>query len=105
NASQKVVLTTLGGSVATPPAGITADVVVVNSFDELSALGRARISGKIVLFNARFDKQMARQGYGLEAYQQAAVYRGNGPSAAARLGAVAALVRSVGGADFRLPHT
>lgn len=105
NTAQKVVLTALGGSVATPAEGLTADVVVVNNFDELSALGGARIAGKIVLFNARFDKQMATQGYGLEAYQQAAIYRGNGPSAAARSGAAAALVRSVGGADFRLPHT
>jgi carboxypeptidase Q len=103
--TQKVVLTALGGSVATPPGGMTADVVVVNSFDELNALGRARVEGKIVLYNERFDDRMAKQGYGEEAYRQAQVYRGAGPSAAARLGAVAALIRSVGGAQYRLPHT
>ena len=102
---QKVVLTALGGSVATPPAGLTAEVVVVNDFDELQRLGRANVQGRIVLFNRRFDDQMAKQGYGGDAYGQAVVYRGGGPSAAARLGAVAALVRSVGGASFRLPHT
>jgi carboxypeptidase Q len=102
---QKVVLTALGGSVATPPAGLTAEVVVVNDFDELQALGRAHVQGRIVLFNHRFDDQMAKQGYGGDAYGQAVVYRGGGPVAAARLGAVAALVRSVGGASFRLPHT
>jgi Zn-dependent M28 family amino/carboxypeptidase len=77
----------------------------VNNFDELTALGRSKVAGKIVLFNARFDRQMAAQGFGGEAYGQAVVYRGVGASAAARLGAVAALNRSAGGAEFRLPHT
>ncbi|HEX8178763.1 MAG TPA: M20/M25/M40 family metallo-hydrolase [Pyrinomonadaceae bacterium] len=102
---QKVVLTALGGSVATPPQGLTAEVVVVNNFDELQNLGRARVAGRIVLFNYRFDDQMAKQGFGGDAYGQAVAYRGAGPSAAARLGAAAALIRSVGGASFRLPHT
>lgn len=103
--TQKVVLTALGGSVATPAEGITADVVVVNNFDELNALGRDRVAGKIVLYDEKFDDRMAKQGYGGEAYRQAVGYRGQGPSAAARLGAVASLIRSVGGAQYRLPHT
>lgn len=103
--TQKIVLTALGGSVATPAAGLTAEVVVVNNFDELKALGRDKVAGKIVLFNARFDRLMAAQGHGGEAYGQAVLYRGLGASAAARLGAVAALNRSAGGAEFRLPHT
>ncbi|HZI58444.1 MAG TPA: PA domain-containing protein, partial [Verrucomicrobiae bacterium] len=103
--TQKVVLTALGGSVATPAAGLTAEVVVVNNFDELNALGASKVSGKIVLFNAKFDKQLAATGHGGQAYGQAVIYRGIGASAAAKLGAVAALVRSVGGADYRLPHT
>lgn len=105
NTTQKVVLTALGGSVATPAEGITAEVVVVDNFDELTALGRQKVQGKIVLFNHKFDEQMAQQGYGAAAYGQAVVYRGAGPSAAARLGAVACLVRSVGGLSYRLPHT
>ncbi len=105
NTTQKVVLTALGGSVATPPQGITADVVVVNSFDELNALGRDKVQGKIVLYNAKFDKQLAAAGFALDAYGQAVVYRSRGASSAARLGAVASLIRSVGGADYRLPHT
>src|SRR5215213_4359140 len=88
--TQKIVLTALGGSVATPAAGLTAEVVVVNSFAELQALGRERVAGKIVLFNVKFDRQMAAQGFGGEAYGQAVAYRGGGPSAASRLGAVAA---------------
>lgn len=103
--TQKIVLTALGGSVATPAEGVTADVVVVNNYDELRALGRERVAGKIVLYNARFDKQMAAQGFAFDAYREAVVYRGTGASEAARLGAVAALIRSVGGADYRLPHT
>lgn len=105
NTTQKIVLTALGGSMATQPQGVTADVVVVENFDQLRALGRERVAGKIVLFNARFDKQMAVQGFAFDAYVQAVAYRGVGASEAARLGATASIIRSVGGADFRLPHT
>jgi hypothetical protein len=103
--SQKIVLTALGGSVATPPTGLNAAVVVVNNFDELNALGRSKVQDKIVLFNNKFDRQMAAQGFGGNAYGQAVAYRGRGPSAAARLGAVAVLVRSAGGSQNRLAHT
>jgi len=102
---QKIVLTALGGSVATPADGLTAEVVVVDDFEQLSRLGRNGVAGKIVLFNAKFDKQMASQGQGLEAYERTVIYRGTGPTRAARLGAAACLVRSVGSADYRLPHT
>jgi len=103
--SQKIVLTALGGSASTPADGITADVVVVNNFDELKALGHDKVAGKIVLFNELFDKQKAAAGMAFAAYGEAVRYRGAGPKAAADLGAAAALVRSVGSADFRLPHT
>ena len=103
--SQKIVLTALGGNTPTPPDGITAEVVVVNSFDELKALGREKVAGKIVLFNVVFDKQKAANGMAGEAYGEAVAYRGGGAKAAAELGAVASLVRSVGNADYRLPHT
>ena len=75
----------LGGSVATPPDGITAQVVSVDTFDALNALGREKIAGKIVLFNVPYE------GYG-----KTVTYRATGPSRAARLGAVAMLLRSVG---------
>ncbi len=103
--TQKIVLTALGGSVATPAEGLTADVVVVRNFEELKSLGRDKVAGKIVLFNYPFDKQMAAEGYGGDAYGEAVVYRNDGPSEAAKLGAAVALLRSVGGADYRLPHT
>jgi Zn-dependent M28 family amino/carboxypeptidase len=103
--TQKIVLTALGGSVATVSSGLTAEVLVVNSFDELKALPAGAAKGKILLFNEHFDKRLAAQGNGLAAYSEAVLYRGAGPSVAASVGAAAVLVRSVGGADFRLPHT
>ncbi|MBA3960814.1 MAG: M28 family peptidase, partial [Chthoniobacterales bacterium] len=102
---QKIVLTALGGSVATPPEGLTAEVVVVRDYDELNSLGKEKVQGKVVVFNHPFDRKMAATGHGGSAYGEAVAYRGSGASAAARLGAVAALVRSVGGAANRLPHT
>jgi Zn-dependent M28 family amino/carboxypeptidase len=105
NTAQKLVLTALGGSVATPPEGIDAEVVAVKDFDELESLGRERVAGKIIVFNHAYDKAMAEQGRGGEAYGEAVIYRSDAPSAAARLGAVASLIRSVGSADYRLPHT
>src|SRR5438874_12530242 len=105
NTTQKIVLCALGSSVATPTDGIEADVIVVRNFDDLKSLPRDKVEGKIVLFNYPFDKQMAAEGRAGEAYGEAVVFRRDGPSAAARQGAVACLIRSVGGADYRLPHT
>jgi Zn-dependent M28 family amino/carboxypeptidase len=105
NTVQKIVLCALGPSIATSPQGLTAEVVVANTFDELKAMDRNKVVGRIVLFNHPFDKEMAATGHGSDAYNEAVVYRSDGPVAAARQGAVACLVRSVGGADYRLPHT
>jgi len=103
--TQKVVLTALGGSVATPAEGITAEVVVVDNWQQLHALPQDAVKNKILLFNHKFDKELAAQGRGGSAYGGGVVYRGAGPMAGGALGAVAVLVRSVGGADYRLPHT
>ncbi|MFL6468754.1 MAG: peptidase M28, partial [Pyrinomonadaceae bacterium] len=46
--TQKIVLTALGGSIATPDSGLTAEIVVVSSYEELNSLGRGRVQGKIV---------------------------------------------------------
>jgi Zn-dependent M28 family amino/carboxypeptidase len=102
---QKIVLTALGGNQPTPPEGITAEIIVVNSFADLEQLGRQNVAGKIVLFNVAFDKQKAAGGFAGEAYDEAVVYRSRGAKKAAALGAVGSLIRSVGGADYRLPHT
>jgi carboxypeptidase Q len=105
NTTQKIVLCALGGSVATSKTGIEAEVLVTKNFDELKSMPREKIAGKIVLFNYPFDKQIAAEGRSFQAYGEAVVYRSDGPSAAARRGAVACLIRSVGSSDYRLPHT
>ncbi len=102
--TQRVVLTALGGSGATPEAGLTAQVVVVKSFDELKARA-GEVKGRIVLFDVEFDQHQADRGLAGQAYGQASAYRRDGPRMAAEMGAVGALVRSVGGARYRLPHT
>ena len=104
-ATRNVVVTALGHSVATPASGITADVVVVNDFAELDRLGRKNIEGRIVLFNYKFDMELQAAGFGLAAYGQSVAYRTNGAAAAAKYGAVAAIVRSAGGSQSRLAHT
>lgn len=101
--SQRVVLTALGGSGATPAAGLTAPVIIVKSFEELTARA-AEVKGAIVLIDAPFDQEMAERGLAGVTYGQGARFRFGGPKVAAELGAAAALVRSIGGADFRIPH-
>ncbi len=103
--TQKIVLTALGKSVATPKEGLDAPVLVADSFAALRALPADAAKGKILLLNEHFDKELAAQGRGGEAYGQAVLYRAAAPTLGASLGAVAVLVRSVGGADYRLPHT
>ncbi len=103
--TQKIVLTALGGNTPTTAEGLTAEVVVVNNFDELKALGRSKVAGKIVLFNVPFDTRKADAGRAFDGYSEAVAYRAGGGKAAAELGAAGSLVRSVGTADYRLPHT
>jgi Zn-dependent M28 family amino/carboxypeptidase len=104
-ARQKIVLTALYGNAPTPPEGITGELIVVHTFDELKALGREKVAGKIVLFNERFDSKKAMAGRSGEAYGEVTTYRGEGAIAAARVGAIASLVRSAGDGAYRLPHT
>lgn len=84
----------LGNSVGTPAGGITAPVLVVGSFEELDALGRDGVEGKIVLYAVEWE------GYG-----RTVQFRSRGPSRAAALGAVAALTRSATGRSLSTPHT
>ncbi len=83
----------LGGSIGTPPEGIRAEVLVVNSFDELEARS-PEARGKIVLLNAPFTS-----------YGKTVTYRVVGAVAAARAGAVASLIRSVTPFSLQTPHT
>ena len=83
----------LGGSIATPPGGITADVIVVGSFSDLTAKA-AQARGKIVLYDVPFTS-----------YGETVAYRTRGAIEASKVGAVAALVRSVTPYSQRTPHT
>ncbi|MCG6954486.1 MAG: M20/M25/M40 family metallo-hydrolase [Gemmatimonadetes bacterium] len=90
----------LGGSVGTPPDGITAPVLVVNSFDDLTAHA-AEAKGRIVLFDSPFPTDVPP----MEGYRINVAYRGGAASAAAKVGAVAALIRSVTPYSQQTPHT
>lgn len=99
---QKLSLLALGGSAPTPPGGLTGQVFVVS---ELEQLDNPAVQGKIVLIDHPFDDRMAEVGEGGRAYGDASRFRVRGPERAARNGAIACLVRSIGGAEYRLPHT
>jgi carboxypeptidase Q len=103
--THKVVLTALGGSGATPAEGITADVLVVKDIAELQSLAPDKVKGTIVVFTSKYDVAMAEAGLAFQAYSKAVGVRGRGALEAAKLGAVASVIRSVGSANFRLPHT
>ena len=83
----------LGGSIATPRGGLKAEVIVVNDWDELESRSN-EVHGKIVLFNAPFTS-----------YGETVAYRYSGASAAAKHGAVASLIRSIGPWSMNTPHT
>jgi len=90
---QPLVMLGLGNSVGTPAAGVEAELLVVHTFEELDA-ARDRAKGRIVLFNVPFTT-----------YGDTVRFRAAGPSRAGALGAVAVLVRAVGPAGLRTPHT
>ena len=92
-ARHPLVMLGLGSSRGTGPDGVQAEVLVVHSFNDLDAAA-SRVRGKIVLFNVPYTN-----------YEETVIYRADGPSRAARSGAVAALVRAVGPPGLRTPHT
>jgi carboxypeptidase Q len=98
----EVKICALGGSVATPAAGIKAEVVEVHNLKELEQLGTKGIAGKIVFFNRRFDptKLSTFEGYGGAVDQRWA-----GPSEASRFGAIATVCRSMTPDITDFPHT
>ena len=91
----------LGGSVGTSADGITAEVLVVTSFDDLTAKA-AQARGKIVVFDVPFSTTASDP---FKEYSRVVAYRGGGATAASKVGAVAALVRSVTPNSIRSPHT
>lgn len=97
---QPLAITTLGGSVATTPEGIEAEIIVFQSYDELLAAPTNSLAGKIAVVTQRMTRTQDGNSYGF-----AVRARSSGPSEAARRGAIAFLLRSVGTDDHRLPHT
>jgi carboxypeptidase Q len=83
----------LGGTIATPPGGIEAEVLPVTSFDDLRAR-QADARGRIVLFDVAYTN-----------YSETVAFRTGGARAAALYGAVAVLVRSIGPTGLRTTHT
>jgi carboxypeptidase Q len=83
----------LGGSVGTPKEGITAEVLVVKSFEDLKTKA-TQAKGKIVLFNLPFTE-----------YRETVIVRRLGAIEASKVGAIASLIRSVGPFSMQSPHT
>jgi carboxypeptidase Q len=92
----------LGNSVGTPRKGVRGRVVEVRDFTELDRLGRAGVEGRIVFFNHPMDPTQVQT---FRAYGQAGAYRGNGPSMAAKYGAVGVVIRSLASNIDDFPHT
>lgn len=97
---QALAVAALGGSVGTPPDGIEAEVVPMTSLEELKSQPRERIAGRIVFFTARMERSRDGHGYG-----KTVPPRGSGAAEAARLGAVAMVMRPAGTSVSRTPHT
>ena len=97
---QKLYITALGGSVATPSGGVTAPVAYFPTFEDLENAPDEGLEGKIVYISGRMEKAPDGAGYG-----PANRKRRSGASEAAIRGAVAVLIRSVGTDSHRFPHT
>ncbi len=91
----------IGGSVATPKPGISAQVIEAHSFQDLQEM-KDKINGKIVFFNRPMDPTLLET---FRAYREAADQRVSGAAEAAKLGAVAVLVRSLTQRVDDFPHT
>lgn len=100
--SEKLSVCALGGSVCTPREGIKAKVIEVTSYEELEKLGTEKIKGNIVFYNVSFDPALISTG---SAYGKTVKYRYDGPSKAAKYGAVASVVKSMTLANDDQPHT
>ncbi len=100
--TSNVPICALGGSVATPPGGVKANVIEVRELSDLEKLGKAKIQGKIVFFNRPMDPTLLNT---FQAYSGAVNQRSSGAAEASKYGAVGVIVRSM---NLRLddyPHT
>ncbi len=97
---QKLFITALGGSVATPPLGLSAQVVLFKRFDDMLAQPVGSLNGKIAIVTERIVRAQDGGGYGA-GYR----IRGLGAAEAAKRGAVGYMLRSLGTDSHRVPHT
>ncbi len=100
--NKELTINALGGSIGTPPEGITASVIEVNGIAGLEKLGRSNIEGKIVFFNQAMDPTYIETFHG---YRDVIAQRGIGASEAVKFGAVAVIVRSCTLLKDDHPHT
>ena len=99
-APQPLTVTALGGSVATPLQGIEAEIALFKTYDELLAMPSNSLAGKIAVVTQPMIRAQDGAGYGALNKMRTA-----GPAEAARRGAVAYLLRSLGTDTHRVPHT
>ena len=97
---QPLHLTALGNSVSTPEQGLSAEVVLFETLDELIAAPSDSLNGKIAFINYRMNRDIDGNGYG-----PAVKARGVGAVEAAKKGAIAYMMRSVSTSDHRFAHT
>ena len=97
---QQLYITSLGGSVPTPEGGVEAELAYFPTFDDLKNAPEGGLDGKIVFISGRMKKAPDGAGYG-PANQK----RRQGATEAAKRGAIAVVIRSVGTDSHRFPHT
>jgi carboxypeptidase Q len=98
--TRRLHLVALGGSVATPDGGVEAEVIAVPNLEALRSVPREQVEGRIVFFDKVMERSPTGKGYG-----GTVDVRRSGAAEAAKKGAVASLIRSVGTSDARFPHT
>lgn len=97
---QPIVVTSLGGSIATPPQGVEAEAAIFDTWQAFLAAPEGSLAGKIAVVLQPTPRAPDGSGYGANTPM-----RSNGPHEAAKRGAVAFLMRSLGTHDHRFPHT
>ena len=99
-APQRLIVTALGESVPTPPAGIEAEIALFKTYDELLAAPAGSLKGRIAVVTQHMARTQDASGYGYLVRMRA-----DGPAEAAKRGAIGYLLRSLATDIRRVPHT
>lgn len=97
---QPLVITALGGSVATPTTGIQAKIIRFDSLEALKQANPEDVKGRIAFIDQKTERHITGEGYG-----KSVGGRSKGAVAAAEKGAVAIIIRSIGTDHDRMAHT